>query len=56
MEKLDVELYLEARKHYDYIWFEMQHATLTYAEGKTRLSLCAFFRSLKEAASLQSRR
>ena len=35
MEKLDVELYLEARKHYDYIWFEMQHATLTYADGKT---------------------
>ena len=42
MEKLDVELYLEARKHYDYIWFEMQHATLTYADGTLqRLFLCA---------------
>ena len=32
VEKLDIPLYLELRKHYDFIWFEMQHSTITYAD------------------------
>ena len=32
IEKRDVDLYLELRKHYDFVWFEMQHSTLTYAD------------------------
>src|ERR1700730_420446 len=29
--RLDPELYCEVRKHFDYIWFEMQHSTMTWA-------------------------
>src|SRR5258706_3054092 len=29
--KLDVPLYCESAKHYDYLWFEMQHRTMSFA-------------------------
>ena len=30
VDRMNVEGYLEARKHWDFIFFEMQHSTLTY--------------------------
>ena len=38
IDKLDVELYLEVRKHYDFIWLEMQHSTMTYADVETMIA------------------
>ena len=38
IEKLDVEFYLEVRLHYDFIWFEMQHSTMTYADVETMIA------------------
>jgi 4-hydroxy-2-oxoheptanedioate aldolase len=34
------EIYCEARKHWDYVWFEMQHATLTFAEVQKMIAAC----------------
>ena len=34
------ELYCELRKHYDYIWFEMQHSTMSYDEVRRMLLAC----------------
>jgi len=34
------ETYCEARKHWDYVWFEMQHATLTFAEVQKMIAAC----------------
>ena len=31
-------LYLEVRKHYDFIWFEMQHSTMTYADVEAMIA------------------
>lgn len=36
--ELDVPLYLEVRQHYDFIWFEMQHSTMTYADVETMIA------------------
>ena len=32
IDRLNIEGYLEVRKHYDYVFFEMQHSTMTYRE------------------------
>jgi len=34
------ETYCEARKHWDYIWFEMQHSTLSFAEVQKMIAAC----------------
>ena len=34
------ELYCELRKHFDYIWFEMQHSTMSYDEVRRMLLTC----------------
>jgi len=34
------ELYCEAQKHFDYIWFEMQHSTMSYDEVRRMLLTC----------------
>ena len=34
------EQYCEARKHWDYVWFEMQHATLTFADVQKMIAAC----------------
>ena len=34
------ELYCELRKHFDYIWFEMQHSTMSYDEIRRMLLAC----------------
>jgi len=36
----DPEAYCEAAKHYDYTWFEMQHATLTFADIEKMILTC----------------
>jgi len=37
---LNPELYCEARKHWDYVWFEMQHSTLTFNEVQRMIGAC----------------
>jgi len=34
------EQYCEARKHWDYIWFEMQHSTLSFNEVQRMIGTC----------------
>jgi 2-keto-3-deoxy-L-rhamnonate aldolase RhmA len=34
------ELYCEAAKHFDYIWFEMQHSTMSFDEVRRMLLAC----------------
>ena len=34
------EFYCEVAKHYDYIWFEMQHSTMSYDEVRRMLLTC----------------
>jgi 2-keto-3-deoxy-L-rhamnonate aldolase RhmA len=36
----DPELYCEVGKHFDYIWFEMQHSTMSYDEVKRMIVAC----------------
>ena len=36
----DPEFYCEAAKHFDYIWFEMQHSTMSYDEVRRMLLAC----------------
>ena len=40
ISRLDTELYCEVRKHYDFIWFEMQHSTMTYADMEKMIAAC----------------
>ena len=34
------EQYCELRKHFDYIWFEMQHSTMTWADIEGMIAAC----------------
>ena len=36
----DPELYCEVAKHFDYIWFEMQHSTMSWDEIRRMLAAC----------------
>jgi 2-keto-3-deoxy-L-rhamnonate aldolase RhmA len=38
--KADPALYCEVAKHYDFIWFEMQHSTLTWADIEKMIAAC----------------
>jgi 2-keto-3-deoxy-L-rhamnonate aldolase RhmA len=40
MSSYNAELYCELRKHFDYIWFEMQHSTMSYDEVRRMLLAC----------------
>jgi 2-keto-3-deoxy-L-rhamnonate aldolase RhmA len=40
VSKEDPELYCELRKHFDYIWFEMQHSTMTWANIEKMIAAC----------------
>ncbi len=40
ISRLDPELYCEVRKHYDFIWFEMQHSTMTWADMEKMIAAC----------------
>ena len=43
------EFYCEVAKHYDYIWFEMQHSTMSYA------TICRASRVVAERSPLSGR-
>jgi hypothetical protein len=36
----DTKLYCEAAQHYDYIWFEMQHSTMTFKDVEEMIAAC----------------
>ena len=40
ISRLDPEGYCEARKHWDFIWFEMQHSTMTWADMEKMIAAC----------------
>lgn len=40
ISKLDVKLYCEVAQHYDYIWFEMQHSTMSFRDVEEMLAAC----------------
>jgi 4-hydroxy-2-oxoheptanedioate aldolase len=40
ISRFDPELYCEARKHYGYIWFEMQHSTMAWDEVAKMIAAC----------------
>jgi 2-keto-3-deoxy-L-rhamnonate aldolase RhmA len=40
ISSFDPELYCEVGKHFDYIWFEMQHSTMSYDEVRRMLLAC----------------
>src|SRR5580765_4961782 len=40
ISRLDPELYCETRKHFDFIWFEMQHSTMTWADMEAMIAAC----------------
>ena len=37
---LNVPLYCEAAKHFDFIWFEMQHSTMSFKDVETMIAAC----------------
>ena len=37
---LDVKLYCEVAKHYDFIWFEMQHSTMSFRDVEEMIAAC----------------
>src|SRR5579864_2012261 len=38
--RLDPELYCQAAAHYDFIWLEMQHSTMTWADLEKMIAAC----------------
>jgi 2-keto-3-deoxy-L-rhamnonate aldolase RhmA len=40
VSRLDPELYCQAAAHYDFIWLEMQHSTMTWADLEKMIAAC----------------
>jgi 4-hydroxy-2-oxoheptanedioate aldolase len=40
VSQLNPELYCQAAAHYDYIWLEMQHSTMTWADLEKMIATC----------------
>ena len=40
ISSFDPDLYCEVAKHFDYIWFEMQHSTMSYDEVRRMINTC----------------
>src|SRR3954462_3829778 len=40
VSSFDPELYCEIGKHYDFIWFEMQHSTMSWDEVRRMIAAC----------------
>src|SRR5262245_9598563 len=36
----DPELYCQVAPHYDYVWFEMQHSTMSFADVEAMIAAC----------------
>src|SRR5436190_5392180 len=40
ISSFDPDLYCEVRKHYDFVWFEMQHSTMSWDEVRRMIIAC----------------
>jgi len=40
ISSFDPDLYCEVAKHFDFIWFEMQHSTMSYDEIRRMMNTC----------------
>jgi 2-keto-3-deoxy-L-rhamnonate aldolase RhmA len=40
VSSFDTDLYCEVGKHFDYIWFEMQHSTMSFDEVRRMIQAC----------------
>ncbi len=40
ISKRDPELYCQVAPHYDYVWFEMQHSTMSFADVEATIAAC----------------
>jgi 2-keto-3-deoxy-L-rhamnonate aldolase RhmA len=40
ISRLDVDFYCEVAKHYDFVWFEMQHSTMIWADIEKMIAAC----------------
>ncbi|HTH02024.1 MAG TPA: hypothetical protein VL882_17245, partial [Vicinamibacterales bacterium] len=40
ISSFDSDLYCEVGKHFDYIWFEMQHSTMSWDEVRRMIAAC----------------
>ncbi len=40
MSRPDPDLYCKVAPHYDYVWFDMQHSTLSYADVEKMIGTC----------------
>ncbi len=40
ISSFDPELYCEVGKHFDYVWFEMQHSTMSFDEVRRMIQTC----------------
>jgi 2-keto-3-deoxy-L-rhamnonate aldolase RhmA len=40
ISRLNVQLYCEVAQHYDYIWFEMQHSTMSFRDVEEMIAAC----------------
>ena len=40
ISSFDADLYCEVGKHFDYIWFEMQHSTMSWDEVRRMIAAC----------------
>src|ERR1700750_1494845 len=40
ISRLNVDLYCEVAKHYDYVWFEMKHSTMSFRYMEEMIAAC----------------
>src|SRR5690349_22910838 len=40
IDHFDAPLYCEVRKHYGFVWFEMQHSTMSWDEVAKMIAAC----------------
>lgn len=40
ISKLDTKLYCEVAQHWDFIWFEMQHSTMSFRDVEEMIAAC----------------
>lgn len=40
ISRRDPDLYCEVAPHYDYVWFEMQHSTMSFADVEAMIAAC----------------
>ena len=40
ISRRDPDLYCQMAPHYDYVWFEMQHSTMSYADVEAMIAAC----------------